>query len=86
MVHIRKRLAGSSSHGHVWPTDGAVIDVPDRDALELCGIPDGGFAMVEPGALAAEPEATDIDEAPKPRRGRPPKTRPDDDAREIEAG
>jgi hypothetical protein len=68
----------------VWPADGAVIDVPGEDARDLCAIPDGGFAIVEPGQPA--PVVTEIDEAPRPRRGRPPKAQPGDDGREIEAG
>ena len=76
MVLVRKRRAGSSSHGHRWPDDGAVVDIPEPDAQELVAIPDGGFDVVEP-----EPAPGD-DVAPRSRRGgRPPRT-----VQELEAG
>lgn len=80
-VQVRKARAGASSFGYVWPHDGAVTEVPEDLARELCRIPDGGFTVVEPAAPdGPADEATDIDEAPRPRRGRTPR------ARDIEAG
>lgn len=75
MVLVRKRRAGSSSHGHQWPDDGAVVDVPEVDARELVAIPDGGFDVVEPDPTPDE------DVAPRLRRGRPPRT-----VQELETG
>lgn len=46
-VPVRKACAGSDSWGHVWPKDGAVVDVDYEQALVLLGIPDGGFAVAE---------------------------------------
>lgn len=67
MVMLRKRQAGASSHGHEWAEDGAVVEVPDDHAVELLGIPDGGFTAVTrgvaDGAEFSEDTAT-VDEAP----------------------
>lgn len=46
-VPVRKASAGSDSWGHVWPKDGAVVDVDYEQALTLVGIPDGGFSIAE---------------------------------------
>lgn len=75
MVLVRKKRAGSSSHGHTWPHDGAVVDVPEHDARELVAIPDGGFAVVEP-----DPDPAPTDPVPRGRR-RPPRT-----VQELETG
>lgn len=73
MVQVSKTQAGSDSLGHVWATDGAVVEVSEDDARALIAIPDGGFAIVEPAAdepavksPASEPERTDVDESPPP--------------------
>ena len=47
MPYIRKDTAGSTSQGHVWPEDGAVIEIPHDDAEELLVIPDGGFSLAD---------------------------------------
>jgi len=75
MVQVSKTQAGSDSFGHVWATDGAVVEVDEDEARALVAIPDGGFAVVEPAAdepPASEPERTDVDESPPPstRRAR----------------
>ncbi|MCW2900932.1 MAG: hypothetical protein JWO67_3197 [Streptosporangiaceae bacterium] len=62
MVLLRKELAGSTSHGHEWSEDGAVLDVPQDHANELLGIQDGGFSEV------VEEDQSSVDEAPAPRR------------------
>jgi hypothetical protein len=73
MVQVSKTQAGSDSYGHVWDTDGAVIEVDEDEARALVAIPDGGFAVVEPAvdepavkSPAGEPERTDVDESPPP--------------------
>jgi len=63
MVHVRKTQAGTDSAGHVWPTDGAVIEVPAEHALVLTRIPDGGFDIVEAEA------ATGVAEEHEDKRG-----------------
>ena len=63
MVQISKARAGSDSYGHVWASDGAVVDVAEDEAQALVAIPDGGFAVVEP---ATEPDRTEVDESPPP--------------------
>lgn len=80
-VQVKKAKAGSDSFGHVWDKDGAVVTMPHEEAASLLAIPDGGFTLVNDSADAAkttvEEPAPDlagaVDEAPKPRRGRPPK-------------
>jgi hypothetical protein len=58
LLHVRKALAGSSSHGYTWDADGAVVQVPYDVAVELAAIPDGGFSIVEaPDEPEAAPEA-----------------------------
>lgn len=71
MPFIRKSRAGNDSFGNSWPQDGAVVEVPPEQAMALLAIRDGQFSEVSPPA--AEPETAEISEAPKPRRGRPPK-------------
>jgi hypothetical protein len=73
MVQVSKTQAGSDSYGHVWATDGAVVEVSEDEARALVAIPDGGFAVVEPAvdetpaeSPAGEPERTDVDESPPP--------------------
>lgn len=51
MARIRKERAGSDSFGHVWKTDGAVVDIDDPEQIAaLMAIPDGGFTEVTPDA------------------------------------
>ena len=45
MPYIRKAQAGSSAD-HVWPEDGAIVEVTPDQALDLLSIPDGGFSEV----------------------------------------
>lgn len=85
MVPVRKAYAGSDSHGHVWPEDGAVVHMDYDLAMELVAIPDGGFSVVEleeeDGKTVEEPApepAAAVDEAPKPRRTRSSKAKPAD--------
>lgn len=84
MPHVRKARAGSDSHGHIWPEDGAVVEVPGEVATSLLAIPDGGFTLAAEPEPEPEPEPVEepapepdnpVDEAPKPRqpRGRKPK-------------
>lgn len=47
-MFLRKRHAGSDSHGHVWAHDGAVVEVADHLAAELLAIVDAGFTVAEP--------------------------------------
>lgn len=57
-VPLRKRLAGSDSYGHVWPEDGAVIEVDYDHAMDLLAIPDGGFSVADqPEDTVSEPES-----------------------------
>jgi hypothetical protein len=85
MPHIRKTQAGGDSFGNKWPAAGTVIEVSVHQATALLAIRDGGFTEVAPPAAddpQDDPEtrfaevspADGIAEAPKPRRGRPPKT------------
>ncbi|MFI0914224.1 hypothetical protein [Streptomyces abikoensis] len=90
MPLIRKAQAGSDSHGHTWPEDGAVVEVTDPEQIAaLIAIPDGGFSEVTPQgrttraddeALPVGAELSEIDpraedaEAPR-RRGRRPASR-----------
>lgn len=43
---LRKEQAGSDSFGHVWETDGAVVEVPEEEARQLLRIADAGFSEV----------------------------------------
>jgi hypothetical protein len=47
MPYVRKNTAGSSSHGYVWPEDGAVVEMPHEHAEELLVITDGGFSLAD---------------------------------------
>jgi predicted NAD/FAD-binding protein len=72
MKRLRRECAGVDSFGNVWPTDGAVIDVPDDQAIELLRIPDSGITEVFRGVMFSEVVATPlIDETVRPQR-RPP--------------
>lgn len=76
MVRVRKQYAGSDSFGHVWAEDGAVVEMPYEQAMELLAIPDAGCSVAdEPGEVTEPAPAPEnlVSEAPKPRRGRPPK-------------
>lgn len=83
MARIRKEHAGSDSFGHVWPEDGAVVDIDDHDQIaSLMAIPDGGFSEVTPHsrskAKPAEPdeELSEIDpDAPDGEPGDKPAPR-----------
>lgn len=76
MVQVSKAQAGSDSHGHVWDTDGAVVEVTEDEARDLVAIPDGGFAVVEPTAdePAAKSPDTSPDESPAKPAGEPERT------------
>lgn len=58
MALIRKAAAGSDSFGHVWPEDGAVVEIDDPEQIaSLMAITDAGFSEVAPsGKKAAKPE------------------------------
>jgi hypothetical protein len=62
MPYVRKDTAGSTSLGHTWPEDGAVVEMPHDEAEELLAIPDGGFSLVD--GSSEEPLADD-DENPE---------------------
>jgi hypothetical protein len=71
---IRKARAGNDSFGNSWPSDGAVVEVPPEQAVVLLSILDGQFSEAMPEVA---PEPDEISEAPRPRRGRPPKASTD---------
>jgi hypothetical protein len=89
---VGKQQAGSGAH-HVWAHDGDVIEVDDELGAQLLAIPGGGFFEgeapaghapageapdVDPAAaVAAQPEMTEITEAPaaKPAAKRAPRGR-----------
>lgn len=78
MVRVRKQYAGGDSFGHVWAEDGAVVEMPYEQAMELLAIPDAGCSIADDddAAEVTEPAPapdSPVSEAPKPRRGRPPK-------------
>ncbi|GAA3267720.1 hypothetical protein [Streptomyces lavendulae] len=64
MALIRKAEAGSDSHGHVWPEDGAVVEINDPDQIAaLMAITDAGFSEVTPsGKAEAAPAASEEDD------------------------
>lgn len=82
MPYLKKAWPGNDSFGHEWPTPNTVVEVTADEASALLAIQDGGFSEVAPPAVE-EPEDTapadtqqpEISEAPKPRRGRPPKAK-----------
>ena len=63
MALIRKTAAGSDSYGHVWPEDGATVEIDDPEQIaSLMAIPDGGFSEVTPGGDADdEPQDSESD-------------------------
>lgn len=68
-MFVRKKLAGSDSHGHVWDADGAVVEVDDWQGFDLLSIVDAGFTEVHPDEVAAITEpapetATPVAETP----------------------
>lgn len=46
-MFLRKKTAGSTSLGHTWEEDGAVVEVPDEHGHLLLRILDGGFEVVD---------------------------------------
>lgn len=63
MARIRKEHAGSDSFGHVWPEDGAVVDIDDHDQIAaLMAIADGGFSEVTPQRGDSKPKPTEPEE------------------------
>ncbi|MFD9632829.1 hypothetical protein [Streptomyces violascens] len=81
MPYLKKASPGSDSFGHEWPSPDSVVEVTPEEASALLAICDAGFSEVAPPAVdepedapADEPQA-EISEAPKPRRGRPPKAK-----------
>lgn len=62
IVPLRKARAGSDSYGHVWPKDGAVVDVDYGEAMVLLAIPDGGFTVA---ADKRQPDVVEPDPAPE---------------------
>ncbi|MFD9564348.1 hypothetical protein [Streptomyces sp. NPDC059994] len=66
MPLIKKDQAGSDSLGHVWPEDGAVVEMPHEEAEELLAIPDGGFSLASRGEASEDggaDEDLDLDAA-----------------------
>lgn len=61
MVRVRKEKAGSSSLGHEWPEDGAIVEMPYHEAMDLLAIADSGCSVVD------EPET--VEEGPDPAAG-----------------
>ncbi|MEU8839927.1 hypothetical protein AB0D97_12470 [Streptomyces roseus] len=60
MALIRKASAGGDSFGHVWPKDGAVVEISDGEEIAaLMAIPDGGFSEVTPENEPAGPSGDD---------------------------
>ncbi|MFD8142512.1 hypothetical protein [Streptomyces sp. NPDC059708] len=58
MALIRKAEAGSDSHGHVWPEDGAVVEITDPEQIAaLIAITDAAFSEVTPSGQAETPPA-----------------------------
>lgn len=64
---LGKTTAGATSTGYQWPTDGAVVEVPDEHATELLAIPDADFYLAD--APTTGPAPTE----PGPARRRPRK-------------
>lgn len=81
-VPIRKARSGADSFGHVWPEDGAVVDVDYEQAVVLLAIPDGGFSVAETPAEAltepdpAQGELSEIDPALQDATDSTPAKRP----------
>jgi hypothetical protein len=69
VVKLRKERAGSTSLGHHWAKDGAVVEVPQEHANILLGIPDAGFSEVQGKHEAPEAPTKDIAEDEPPKRG-----------------
>lgn len=63
MVWVKKNRAGSDSLGHVWPEDGAIVEVSAADAAKLLSIPDGGFSEA-PAPDGGEPDAEPVSGEP----------------------
>ncbi|MGW5477707.1 hypothetical protein [Streptomyces sp. NPDC004008] len=64
MALIRKAAAGSDSFGHVWPEDGAVVEIDDPEQIAaLMAIADAGFSEVTPSA-DENPESPEDPEDP----------------------
>src|SRR5881397_2969231 len=65
MALIRKTAAGSDSFGHVWPEDGAVVEIDDPEQIaSLMAISDGGFSEVTPAGADdpdSDPDSADDD-------------------------
>ena len=70
-VLLRKARAGADSYGHIWPTDGAVIEVTYEQAMVLLAIPDGGFCVVDQPADKPKPKPAPEPEMvePEPAQG-----------------
>ncbi|MEV6580273.1 hypothetical protein AB0M92_19145 [Streptomyces sp. NPDC051582] len=63
MALIRKAAAGADSFGHVWPEDGAVVEIDNAEEIAaLMAIPDAGFSeVVRPTKKAKADEPKDSD-------------------------
>lgn len=81
MPYLKKAAPGSDSFGHEWPTPDSVVEVTPEEASALLAIRDAGFSEVaapaveDPEDALADEPSTEVSEAPKPRRGRPPKAK-----------
>lgn len=71
---LRKEQAGSDSFGHVWETDGAVVEVPEEQAHQLLRIQDAGFSEVceipVMPRISKGPSQKLINESPKPLKAK----------------
>jgi hypothetical protein len=66
MALIRKTAAGSDSFGHVWPEDGAVVEIDDPEKIaSLMAIPDAGFSEVTP---AGDDDSDPVDDDPEAKK------------------
>ncbi len=74
MVKLRKEHPGAASTGHVWPTDGAVVEVPEDVAAVLLAIADAGFS-VAPSKHEAPAEPAVADKADEPEAKAPARRR-----------
>lgn len=90
MPYLKKAWPGSDSFGHEWPTPDTAVEVTAEEASALLTIQDGGFSEVAPPAVeepgdtpAAEAQNEEVSEAPKPRRGRPPKAKTQTDEPQL---
>lgn len=61
-MFLRKDVRGADSFGNCWDEDGAVVDVPDEQAVVLLDIPGAGFSVVD-GPVEGQDDDEDDDPA-----------------------